>query len=146
MMRSWSDRPGAIERDVTPARALADPGRGRWRAWDQVGITEAGMVGVGHGAPAGHQRIRALVRLGTLTPADVKVHVTTRSPAADVEPAAGWRRRLACAQGYANGIFVFEGYVPDRVLHEEPRPTVLVEPRDHLGGVVAGLESVSRTL
>lgn len=127
-------------------RAAREVGGERWRKWDQVGITHVATVEAGHGTPAGHRRVRTLVRLGRLTPADVKVHLTTQPPTADVAPDAGWRRRLACAQTYANGTFVFEGNVPEQLLREGRRLVVLVEPQGDAGEPVQGLEPIHRTV
>lgn len=101
----------------------------RQREWPGVRITGVMMLADVPLTPERHQRIQAHVRLGRLTPANVRVHLTTATRTADMAPYGGWTRRLAASQTYDNGHFVFEGHVPEHVLATMASClTVVVEP------------------
>ena len=99
--------------------------------WPQVRVKDVQVT-----KSAAGDRVRALVELGCLTPADVRVELTRAgSGAADVAMPAGGHR-LFSSQGYGNGCFVFDTTVPagttsrgrDWVIHVHPTEA-LEEPR-----------------
>jgi len=70
--------------------------------------------------------LRAVVQLGALAPADVRV--TVRQPAAGVEAASEGPVRLWSAQSYRNGTFVFEASTNASALADGADLLVSVEP------------------
>lgn len=118
-------RPPLLRPDFALARR-AD----RERAWRGVRVTFVDVVGEGFGIPASHRRVRVGVSLGGLTPADVAVHLTDgRTRCADAVGTDARTVRLASVRHQANGVVVFEGTVPQRVLQGPARLVAMVEPR-----------------
>ena len=102
----------------------------RERDWRDVRVTFVDMVPEGFGIPAGRRRVRVGVHLGRLTPADVTVHLTTgRAGCANVAARDVWTVRLASARSLRNGVFVFDGTVPERILEGSERVVAVVERR-----------------
>jgi hypothetical protein len=62
-------------------------------------------------ATAAGERARALVQLGGLTPADVRVELFAAG-AEESAPAQGGQLRMFSAQAYGNGCFVFDAGLP----------------------------------
>ena len=95
--------------------------------WPDVRVCSAEMVGDvrhGEGPPA---KVRAVVQLGALTPADVVV--TARKALNDVRGGATQPLRLWSAWPLHNGAFVFEASDADARAIEEPTDFVVtVEP------------------
>lgn len=119
----------------------------RQREWAGVRITDVAILADLPGTPERHQRVRAHVRLGQLTPADVRVQLTSATLTADTAPGDPWMHRLTCSQAYANGHFVFEAHVPEHQLDvRASRLTVVVEPLSQDGDVAPSLEPVKRRL
>lgn len=140
--------PGRIPTTGPPTpteSALRELAATRQREWPGVRITDVTILADVPFTPERHRRVRAHVRLGRLTPADVRVHLTTAIRTADMTPIDAWSRRLTCAQAYDNGHFVFEGHVPEHVLKAmAPRLTVVVEPLSDISGAAPQLEPVVR--
>lgn len=80
--------------------------------------------------PAGHLRVRAIVHLGRLTPADVHVQATLARALADDLRREVQAARLWSAQSYRNGVYVFEGHMAEPMLDDPERLRVLIEPRE----------------
>lgn len=135
----------------SPSSATQDAGRTlaavREREWPGVRITDVEMVPHAPGTPDRHLCLRAHIRLGRLTPADVMVHVSTATRTVDIVPDDAWARRLTCAQNYGNGHFVFEGYVPEYMLEPKaPGLTVVIEARSQGNDTGTPLEPVKRRM
>jgi hypothetical protein len=81
---------------------------GRWLAgqWPHVHVCFAEVLLAGSGFSERRPRLRAVVQLGGLTPADVQV--TARLAVAGSEPASREPLRLWSVQSHHNGAFVFE--------------------------------------
>jgi hypothetical protein len=84
----------------------------RWleRRWPRVHVCFAEVLLEGSNSSERRPRLRAVVQLGGLTPADV--HVTARLAAAGPEPASREPLRLWSVQSHHNGAFVFEAATP----------------------------------
>jgi hypothetical protein len=74
--------------------------------WPQVHVCFAEIFFGGSASSERRPRLRAVVQLGGLTPADV--HVTARLAAAGSEPTSREPLRLWSVQSHHNGAFVFE--------------------------------------
>lgn len=94
--------------------------------WARVTVKSAEIARTG-----GPDRARAVIHLGRLTPADVRVELVPGEPSvADVAPPAPRRMFSSCA--YGNGCFVFEAaltpadvaHVHDWMLHVHPRGAI----------------------
>jgi hypothetical protein len=102
------------------------PDGGDWlaRRWSGVHLRVAELVsGAGDGGPA--SILRAVVQLGTLTPADVRV---TASPTAQVETATAEQLRLVSVRSHHNGAVVFEAAAPPRTFRTATALVVTVSP------------------
>ena len=105
---------------------------GEWLAqrWSGVYLRVAELVsGAGDGVPA--PTLRAVVQLGTLTPADVRV--TAAPTAEDVETAAE-QLRLVSVRSHHNGAVVFEAAAPPRTMRTTTALVVRVSPAPRLLG------------
>jgi hypothetical protein len=119
--------------DQTPPPSTADAPNAVWTAWvrEHWGAVRVIQLDTNRhladDAPS-QARVRAVVHLGLLSPADVHVDAT-----ADVPNAAGATDQsvieLWSAQSYRNGTFVFEALVPAEALDEHGALTVCVRPR-----------------
>jgi hypothetical protein len=91
----------------------------RWleREWPRVHVCFAEVLRAGEDAIQRRPRLRAVVQLGGLTPADVRV--TARLAAAGSEAASREPLRLWSVQSHHNGAFVFEA----ATAAEPPFPT-----------------------
>ena len=98
------------EHQVTGARGARRAWPGTARRGVRVTHAEVRRAGRDDGSAL---RIRAVVQLGTLLPADVRVHVAPRGNAASCESDPG-ALRLWSVQSYRNGAFVFEATALDR--------------------------------
>ena len=80
----------------------------RWleKEWPRVHVCFAEVLRAGEDFSQGRPRLRAVVQLGGLTPADVRV--TARLATAGPEPASREPLRLWSVQSHHNGAFVFE--------------------------------------
>lgn len=101
----------------------------RERDWLTVYVESVSVDGGAPSIPVDHRRVRAIVHLGRLLPADVNVRamLVARVPTDDVRREAHVAR-LWSAQSYGNGTYVFEGHVLESSLSDPERLKVLVEP------------------
>lgn len=119
------------------ARAAPAPRRGgdEWeiavaslRHWPAVRIVGVEIEEGKPSIPAGYRRVRVGIQLGPLTPADVRVHMVPARARADSAPFEARTVRLWSALSYGNGVYVFEGHVPERALEEPGRMRLQVTP------------------
>jgi hypothetical protein len=99
---------------------------GRWIAgqWPGVRVRGAEVVERPRRGTGRRAKLRAVVQLGGLTPADVVV--TARS--ADLERETAEVVRLWSVQSHHNGAFVFEAAANARTIDEQADLLVTVEP------------------
>ena len=114
--------------------ATLDEGRdgGAWlaRRWSGVQLRVAELVsGAGDGVAA--PTLRAVVQLGTLTPADVRV---TAAPTAEDVETAPEQLRLVSVRSHHNGAVVFEAAAPPRAIRTTTALVVRVSPAPRLLG------------
>jgi len=106
---------------------------GEWlaRRWSGVHLRFAELVpSAGDGVPA--STLRAVVQLGTLTPADVRV---TAGPTAQaVETSSAEQVRLVSVRSHHNGAVVFEAAVPPRAMATATALVITVSPVPRLLG------------
>lgn len=106
---------------------------GEWlaRRWSGVHLRVAELVpSAGDGVPA--STLRAVVQLGTLTPADVRV---TAGPTAQaVESSSAEHVRLVSVRSHHNGAVVFEAAAPPRAFATATVLVVTVSPVPRLLG------------
>jgi hypothetical protein len=113
-----------------PQRTPGTP-TAEWAAWvrEQWSAVRVILVEATHLADAADRvRVRAVIHLGSLSPADVRVDAV----AGAAEPAGDPAHRpseLWCAQSYRNGTFVFEGFAATEGDEEQPTLTARVRPR-----------------
>lgn len=102
-----------------------------WAAWvrEQWSAVRVILFEAMHLADAADRvRVRAVIHLGALSPADVRVDAVTGGTESPDEP--GRRAsELWCAQSYRNGTFVFEGFAATEALDERGALTARVRPR-----------------
>jgi hypothetical protein len=140
---SRTERPRRPAAELYPAPRAAgggpvasEPARreryGRWVAgrWSGVHVRGAEMVERAHRGTDERAKLRAVVQLGGLTPADVIV--TARS--ADLERETAEEVRLWSVQSHHNGAFVFEAAANARAMDEATDLLVTVEPARPLPG------------
>ena len=130
---------GGLDAQVSPdARQSSDTTDderedGQWlaRRWSGVHLRLAELVsGDSNGVSA--STLRAVVQLGTLTPADVRV---TAAPTADnVETTSAEQLRLVSVRSHHNGAVVFEAVAPPRSLRPTTVLVVTVSPVPRLLG------------
>lgn len=103
--------PRARRADATNARVApaSHSSVGRWLEgqWPRVHVCFAEVLLAGSDSSERRPRLRAVVQLGELTPADVQV--TARLAVAGPEAATREPLRLWSVQSHHNGAFVFEG-------------------------------------
>ena len=140
---SWTGRPRRPAAELHTASGAAgggpvvsEPARReryrRWIAgqWSGVHVRGAEMVERPHRGTGERAKVRAVVQLGGLTPADVVV--TARS--ADLERETAEVVRLWSVQSHHNGAFVFEAAANARAVDEGADLLVTVEPARSLPG------------
>jgi hypothetical protein len=86
-------------------------------------------------------RVRAVIHLGALSPADVRVDVVG-DVAEPVDASVPRLGELCSAQSYHNGTFVFEGIAATNEFGDHPSLTVRVRPRS-ADGDLSGLTAVA---
>ncbi|MHB1223420.1 MAG: hypothetical protein ACYC2G_05150 [Gemmatimonadaceae bacterium] len=101
---------------------------GREPDWPSVRILDVEIDAGERSIPANHRRVRAIVHLGRLVPADVHVRAMVAHALADDVRRGAHAARLWSAQSYGNGTYVFEGHVPEPLVDDPGRLTVFVEP------------------
>jgi hypothetical protein len=127
-LQSYGDHDVRQERAETGDRI--DGGEWLARRWPGVHLRVAELVsGTGDGVTA--PTLRAVVQLGTLTPADVRV---TAGPAAQVESAPAEQLRLVSVRSHQNGAVVFEAAAAPKALGTATALTVTVSPVPRLLG------------
>ncbi len=105
---------------------------GGWlaRRWSGVHLRVAELVPGAGGGPA--STVRAVVQLGTLTPADVRV--TAGPTSQTVEASSAEHVRLVSVRSHHNGAVVFEAAAPPRALATATALVVTVSPVPRLLG------------
>jgi len=122
--------------DPPPAADPASsPFDGRWvaRHWRDVRVSHAEVRTVGSRGEHERSMLRAVVQLGDLTPADVRV--TARRVAERPEPASAEPLRLWSVQSHHNGAVVFEAAAETSEIDDVTELLVTVVPaRARTGG------------
>jgi hypothetical protein len=111
-----------------------------WPRWVQARWPEVRILGIDTPAPTRHvpkgmQTIRVHVRLGALTPADVRVEMAMGDAAMARDPSAAVIR-LASTRCYGNGSFAFEAEVPRATLEGPKGFSIRVAPDPYHGVVL----------
>jgi hypothetical protein len=109
--------------DVTPAALWADWVRQHWGAVRVIDLDVTPLADV-----VDRVRVRAVIHLGSLSPADVRVGAVRGAAESDDEPEES-ASELYSAQSYRNGTFVFEGFTVLDARDGERLLSVLVRPR-----------------
>ena len=126
-------------------RLAADdaPRDGEWlaRRWPGVHVRAAELLS-GDGTGGTGPILRAVVQLGTLTPADVRV--IARSAPQGAEPALADELRLASVRSHHNGAVVFEATAAPAVPDTATDLVVTVSPAPRLleGGPLRSVEAL----
>ncbi len=125
---SSPDPSSALGERPPPSGALADrAGQSSLASrWTDVHVSHVEARTEGAGGRTDRTALRAVVQLGDLAPADVRV--TVRHPAADTEDARGKPVRLWSTQSYRNGGFVFEAITNESGIANSGDLLVSVEP------------------
>ena len=122
--------PSGCRQNVTTEKGT-DEGEWLARRWSGVHLRVAELVsGARNGAPA--STLRAVVQLGTLTPADVRVTAAPSAQAA--ETASAEQLRLVSVRSHHNGAVVFEAAAPSRASGTATALAVTVSPVPRLLG------------
>jgi hypothetical protein len=142
---SWTERPRrpAAELHLAPRTtgggpAASEPVRrelyGRWIAgqWSDVQVCGAELVARLRRGAGQRAKVRAVVQLGGLTPADVVVTARSVDPA--LERATEEVVRLWSVQSHHNGAFVFEAAANASAIDDAADLLVTVEPARALPG------------
>ncbi len=139
--------PSGRRQNVTTGKGT-DEGEWLARRWSGVHLRVAELVSA---APDGvaASTLRAVVQLGTLTPADVRVMAAPRAEAE--KTASAEQLRLISVRSHHNGAVVFEAAAPSRALGTTTAFVVTVSPVPRLLGggplpsVVAPVRRTVRT-
>lgn len=103
--------------------------------WQGVRIASVQVDAAGSARAPDHRRVRAIVQLGDLTPADVRVLLLPITVLADDTPGGPPIARLWSVYPLGNGSYVFEATVPAAQLSEPQHLKVHVGPaHDPVGG------------
>jgi hypothetical protein len=120
-----------FQNQLPPPGVATDPSPAIWAVWVREHWGAVRVTGLDTTQLAdvpGRVRVRAVIHLGSLSPADV--HVDAVAGAADsadtTRPRLG---ELWSAQSFRNGTFVFEGFAEAEALGEQRLLTVRVRPR-----------------
>jgi len=108
---------------IAPAALWADWVRQHWDAVRVIHLDVTPLADV-----VDRVRVRAVIHLGSLSPADVRVGAV-RSGAESDDESDESASELYSAQSYRNGTFVFEGFTILEAPHGERPLSVLVRPR-----------------
>jgi hypothetical protein len=117
-----------------PAAPAREPFYRTWlaRHWSGVHVSLVELLADDERGGAARRMVRAVVQLGALTPADVRVAVRRTVP--EVERATTELLRLVSARSYHNGAVVFEAAGDANTLDGKTDLVVTVEPaRERVG-------------
>lgn len=134
------------QNQLPPPQLTADASSAAWSGWvrEQWGAVRVIQLDMTQLADVpGRVRVRAVIHLGVLSPADVCVDAVAGA-AESVDTSRPRLGELWSAQSYRNGTYVFEGFAATEALDDRGVLTVRVRPRsahEDLSGLGAVAQS-----